>query len=55
MSQMISQTEKTSFQLFSVPLIFSVNIITLQIKGTLKYAGIFSQRQNKDSATWITA
>ena len=54
MPQIISQTEKASFQLFSVPLIFSVKIITLQIKGTLKHSGILSQRQNKGSATWIT-
>jgi hypothetical protein len=29
--------------------------ITLQIKGTLKHAGILSHRQNEGSATWITA
>lgn len=54
LSQIISRTEKASFQLFSVPLIFSVKIITLHIKWTLKHAGILTQRQNKSSATWIT-
>jgi len=35
LSQSISQAQKSSFQLFSVPVIGSVIIITLPITGTL--------------------
>jgi len=35
MSQTVCETGKASFQVFIIPLICSVIIITLQIKGTL--------------------